>query len=271
MARYAMILEPALNDAVSRALKERPENPLAAIGRWLIEAGVPPAASRAVADAEESSAELLARVESEDIAKRADWHELTALGRGCSITLVEERGINLKQLRAVAASVARRCPSENWEGSRPTGPTDADGKPAWQTVVLAPPAVSLYDVYKFVIMPATIERGCSFVELFAEAPQHPSWFVSHWWGEPIAEFIKCVATHARDHTEHGAEPDERTCYWVCAYANNQHDLDKDVTTNPADSSFVKAIVLAEGKVLSILDTGCVTYTRIWYVRRPLHT
>ena len=49
------------------------------------------------------------------------------------------------------------------------------------------------------------------------------------------------------------------------YANNQHKLAEDLPDNPAESSFMKAIALAEGKVVSVLDAGCVTYTRIWCV------
>ena len=113
------------------------------------------------------------------------------------------------------------------------------------------------------IRPATTARQCSLVELVAAGAQPPKWFVSHWWGEPVAEFLKCVAAHARDHTPHAADPDEGTLYWVCAYANNQHKLGDDVTEDPADSSFVKAIALAEGRVLSVLDADCVTYSRIW--------
>ena len=46
-------------------------------------------------------------------------------------------------------------------------------------------------------------------------------------------------------------------------ANNQHELAGEVTADPSQSSFVKAIELAEGKVVSILDSAGVTYTRIW--------
>ena len=52
-------------------------------------------------------------------------------------------------------------------------------------------------------------------------------------------------------------------YWVCAYANNQHDLSAIQDPNPANSSFVKAIELAEGRVISVIDEGGVTYSRIW--------
>ena len=36
-----------------------------------------------------------------------------------------------------------------------------------------------------------------------------------------------------------------------------------MTADPSQSSFVRAIELAEGRVLSVVDEGGVTYKRIW--------
>ena len=49
---------------------------------------------------------------------------------------------------------------------------------------------------------------------------------------------------------------------MCAYANNQHDLSAEVTEDPAQTSFRKAIDLAQGTI-SIVDTNAVCFTRIW--------
>ena len=51
---------------------------------------------------------------------------------------------------------------------------------------------------------------CSDVELVAIADQFPEWFVSHWWGEPVFAFIKCLIRHAKDR---GLSWD--TPYWIC--------------------------------------------------------
>ena len=45
-------------------------------------------------------------------------------------------------------------------------------------------------------------------------------------------------------------------------ANNQHDLGSDVTKDPKNSSFFRAMALARGTV-SIVDRNAVTYSRIW--------
>ena len=72
----------------------------------------------------------------------------------------------------------------------------------------------------------------SFVELIADGPQRPHFFVSHFWGEPHADFVACVAQHTRDRaygggrfntytggmsTIEGADGDDARV-WVCAYA-----------------------------------------------------
>jgi len=182
-------------------------------------------------------------VEARAIASRADFFEVSALGTGCRIKLTEERAITLKQLRAVLAQIDRRCAVEEWSGF--TGDT------------LKPEEVNLYDVNKYVILPATVEKQCSFVELFASSPQKPRFFVSHWWGEPVRAFIFCLAAHSTDHML-----DEFVAYWVCAYANNQWNLAAAVVEDPALTSFHKAMALADGTV-SVLDEGGVVFTRIW--------
>ena len=80
--------------------------------------------------------------------------------------------------------------------------------------------VNLYDVNKYIIKPETKEKQCSYVELVAPAgirAQTPKWFVSHWWGEPVVDFIACVKEHAK---VRGLDPEEAV-YWVCTYAITQ--------------------------------------------------
>merc|ERR1712232_263949 len=56
-----------------------------------------------------------------------------------------------------------------------------------------------------------------------------------------------------------------TAYWVCAYANNQHNLNAEIVADLRDSSFVKAIKLARDRVVTVLDEHGETYRRIWCV------
>eukprot|EP00928_Gymnodinium_smaydae_P063564 TRINITY_DN47107_c0_g1_i2.p1 TRINITY_DN47107_c0_g1~~TRINITY_DN47107_c0_g1_i2.p1 ORF type:complete len:1081 (+),score=138.48 TRINITY_DN47107_c0_g1_i2:349-3243(+) len=93
--------------------------------------------------------------------------------------------------------------------------------------------------------------------MVATAPQVPRWFISHWWGEPVCLFVTCVERHGKLRHLPKDSP-----YWVCAYANNQWNLGTDVTSDPAETSFRKAMALSEG-TLSILDADGVVFQRIW--------
>ena len=128
---------------------------------------------------------------------------------GCTIDDVTNRGISLDQLEALEVEMDRRCVEERW----------ASTDPAKQGERLTPATVTLYDLCALLIKPATRARNCAYVELVACGPQIPGWFISHWWGEFVKHFIACVRVHAQDHGLDGS-----AVYWVCAYANRQHDL-----------------------------------------------
>mmetsp|Transcript_136563 Transcript_136563/g.436896 ORF Transcript_136563/g.436896 Transcript_136563/m.436896 type:complete len:749 (+) Transcript_136563:131-2377(+) len=166
------------------------------------------------------------------------------VGSGCTIALTEERAITLQQLEALYSHIEQWCEPGGWISGRD-----------W--TLLKPTSVNLYDAVEYVVKPATAARSCSFVELFAVGPQKPTWFVSHWWGEAVLDFILCVRQHATDR----CLPSE-AAYWVCAYANNQWKVDAEMADNPEDTSFRKAMALSVGTV-SVLDTQQKCYTRVW--------
>ena len=88
--------------------------------------------------------------------------------------------------------------------------------------------------------------------------KEPRWFVSHWWGESVLHFVQCVCAHAKHRTRDGDEPG----YWVCAYANRQHELGAEISDNPLESSVFKAMDIARG-ILLILDKKATAFTRLW--------
>ncbi|CAK0815737.1 unnamed protein product, partial [Prorocentrum cordatum] len=93
----------------------------------------------------------------------------------------------------------------------------------------------------------------SYVELIstdAEA-QRPTWFASHCWSEAIYSFVMCVEEH-QDRRNRGTDVGDEAAIWVCAYANNQHELGTEIGCDPKDSAFFRAIALCRG-VLLILD------------------
>ena len=186
------------------------------------------------------------------------------------------RAISLRQLRAVGKHACTRCDAEGWLGLR------FDGGKHYQR--LKPADINLYDVATHVILPATHGHFLckskirpSFVELVAKGKQRPHYFVSHFWGEPIADFVDCIAQSTRDLaygggrfiTRHDGSPqmqkpadglDARV--WVCAYANRQWDLASDVTHNPRETSFARAMRLASGTI-AIVDADGTYFSRIW--------
>ena len=96
------------------------------------------------------------------------------------------RAITVFQLKDVRTHIERRCEPEGWLNSR-------------DQAKLTPATVHLYAANDYVIMAATAKRKCAYVELVAEGAQKPKWFCSHWWGEPVFDFVACVETHAEDH------------------------------------------------------------------------
>lgn len=156
------------------------------------------------------------------------------------------RAMSLNELRAVRAIILSNCVKNKWKSSR-------DGK-----TPLRPEDVNLYDLNSILIKPLTKKRKCSFKELFGSGETRPAYYVSHWWGESVLDFIRCCEYHA---TMHNLEASEAS-YWVCAYANRQHDLGTDLGTDPAQSSFNKAMKISHGTLL-IIDSTVTATSRIW--------
>ena len=85
-----------------------------------------------------------------------------------------------------------------------------------------PPTVSELLRHLHLHLLVCVSRQCSYIELVATRPQPPKWFVSHWWGEPVADFVACIERHSQDHGYgHWKKDgwfetyDESTAYWVC--------------------------------------------------------
>jgi len=186
--------------------------------------------------------------ESEAVSGQIDYGDLR-VGAGCNIELTEHRAITMKQLDALSSHVWRRCKHEKWVDRSLGSPTYGQ--------MLAHATINLYQVVDWVVKPATEQTQVSFVELVADGPQPPKWFISHWWGEAVMDFIRCLVEHSRRRSLNKDSP-----YWVCAYANNQWQLGEDVTADPAQSSFRKAMKIADGTV-QVIDAGAVCYTRVW--------
>jgi hypothetical protein len=174
-------------------------------------------------------------------------------GGGCTILETALRGISLRQLKNIFPRARALCVSEGW-------PSYSPQSGSWDGAPIEPDNLNLYELVHYYIEPQTKERKCSMVELIADGPQPPDYFVSHWWGESQAHFIACLEQYVTDHGHLGV--DEDTYFWVCAYANNQHELGAELDGDVRSSPFVRAIALADGMV-TIADGEGAVLTRAW--------
>lgn len=179
------------------------------------------------------------------------FHALTAGRDPARIALVEERGLLTRQLQALVDFMASRTTGDEDLLVGWTDPRNGDS--------LRLSSINLYQLTHWVIKPLTARARCSFVEAVATEPtdQRPQWFASHWWGEAVVDFLKCIKHHLK---VRGLQ--EPSAYWVCAYANNQHELGTELGTDPMQSSFLKAMQMCHG-ILLILDPLATPFTRVW--------
>lgn len=108
------------------------------------------------------------------------------------------RALSLEELRGIRAIIMSNCVKKDWRSS-------------YDNHKLLPEEVNLYDLNQNLILPLTKQRNCSFKELFTSGEAKPTYYVSHWWGESVLDFIRCCEYHAE---RHELSPDAAT-YWVC--------------------------------------------------------
>jgi len=179
-----------------------------------------------------------------------DFIELCPHGKASKIAATEMRGVSLNQLQKLLIFLRKRCNPEGvvhgWRDLR-TGDC------------IMYDSINLYQLNSWIVMPATDAFTCSYVELVTTDPesQKPLWFISHAWSEPVPKFVQCVSEHFR--LRHLSK---NTAVWVCAYANNQHELGTDLVANPEKTSFFRAMRISIG-VLLILDDLATPFQRIW--------
>lgn len=108
------------------------------------------------------------------------FKELVRSGGPIDIPDAAHRAISLGQLKVTLVHAQTRCENEQWLGKR-----FPDGK--MRVEKLEPKAINLYDIATHIILPAThghrLPDGTTkpaFVELLADGPQRPDYFVSHY-------------------------------------------------------------------------------------------
>jgi len=171
------------------------------------------------------------------------------------IPLEEHRGIMVKQLEVLADYINKR---RNTKTNAVPGWFDSFGGQIYANTI------NLRNILELVSKPLTQPVKCSYVEAVSHhvAAQMPSWFASHWWGEPFVDFVQCIKGHSATRV-----PDlcgVTAAYWVCAFAKNQHVSDTYALASLEENSFFKAMRVCQGVVLVVDKTGpSSVFQRIW--------
>lgn len=112
-------------------------------------------------------------------------------------------------------------------------------------------SINLYMINDWLIKPVTKEHNSAMAEHLSSKKLVPTWFISHWWGEIVADVLKSI----RQHMAVRGLSNNVTFYWLSAIAMRQHDLDSDIWSDLRDISFYKALRLTRFRVLFITSSG----------------
>lgn len=201
---------------------------------------------------EEISKEELARQENRKLLRRT-FHFL------CDIPRVEHRGITLRQLEKVQHFAEEWC--HIWKDLAPPKVSKYSGQK------LRMDFLNLHHINSWMVLPATEKKRCSFVELVASSRQVPTWFVIHWWGQTLLQFMESLKAHVKARRT----ATEESPYWISAYAIRQPHGDQwdgrmhegEILEDPKTSSFFKAIQATRFHILLVLDEQATPFSRIW--------
>lgn len=87
------------------------------------------------------------------------------------------------------------------------------------------------------------------------------------------DFVACIEQFVRDFGANFREVDVMrgggmtmdTPIWICAFANNQWELGRAINEDPRESGFARAMTVAEGRTLAVLDKRGIIFNRIWCI------
>eukprot|EP00929_Paragymnodinium_shiwhaense_P104556 TRINITY_DN69114_c0_g1_i1.p1 TRINITY_DN69114_c0_g1~~TRINITY_DN69114_c0_g1_i1.p1 ORF type:complete len:983 (-),score=270.31 TRINITY_DN69114_c0_g1_i1:294-3242(-) len=177
------------------------------------------------------------------------------LARGCEVAETHHRSIALQDLNDFgdfANQVLTTC--EILLARENAGSGRSDQRITWDNV-------NLYHINDLLVMPLTRPFNCAFAEVVGHGPQDPLWFVSHWWGTAFKDTLRMLNFHQAQHALQA-----RTPYWLCTFANNQHDLGELEQPDLLQTPF--AIAITSGSCLGtlmLMDEHATPFTRAWCV------
>ncbi|CAJ1349702.1 unnamed protein product, partial [Effrenium voratum] len=110
--------------------------------------------------------------------------------------------------------------------------------------------LDFYHLHEWIVRPATRELNSAMMEHLSDCKLLPNWFVSHYWGQHIEQFVGGLRQHLAVRGLSG-----RTGYWICAFANRHSEFHADVGATPTSSPLFSAIEAAHFRVLLVLDSS----------------
>ena len=141
---------------------------------------------------------------------------------------------------------------------------------------------------------AYVEVVIGFLIVLPNSHVEVEWFVSHWWGTPVAVYCDALKRHAsevkaketssrpinsmaRGQSQLDAKDSkdsswENTTYWICTFSNNQYKIREELGEVHTESSFYLALH-SEGLrgTCMLLDEMAMPLKRSWCLFELLQT
>ncbi len=139
----------------------------------------------------------------------------------CKIDGTAARGISVRQLLVTFELVKQRCVAEGWMN--------------WAGELLTPETVTLYDLNKHVIMPATEAHHCSYVELVTGAGEESARRCPDGHVPMARTIVYLVRVHAEEVscTQCAKKLERGATYWMCHRCGDKHKLCGACAPGPA--------------------------------------
>jgi len=169
-----------------------------------------------------------------------------------SIARPEQRAISFTQLEKVVQYAEQNCAA--WRDEADPAVSPHSGKP------LAMDFFNFHHIKSWIITPTTDRKQSAFVEHLTSRRQVPEWCVSHVWGEPIVDFIKCIKAHAAIRSLK-----TETMYWISAFALEHKALQDEIALDKHQTSFYKALNQCHFHVLMVIDREAQLFQRTWCI------
>lgn len=130
---------------------------------------------------------------------------------------------------------------------------------------------NMYAVVELVIKPLTQPDQCSYAEILNPRGRRVDYFVSHSWKHDFKLFVQSIHSHAKITADVGEDILERS-YWICSFANAQHDVETLLNVGLEASPFELALRSRSCKgTVMVVDEEATPLSRIWCLYEVFRT